>query len=154
MTQTNRDEKHRPNKTISIICGINALLSILAFFLPLGVIDHEYQISMYKFAIGGIQKEFFGASDFVSILFLLSLILSSVLLLLWAIFSFRRITKAIAIGIFASIYYIVQAIVFSSLVSYLMSTHYIGSFFVVCYFCISNIVLAILQYKKYKKGLK
>ena len=121
-------------------------------FLPFAVIDNKFIAGISRFVIAGIRKEYVGASDIYSILLFISLAVSLVLMLLWAIRSFRRAGRAWSIGLFSSIYYFVQYFIVRMMMHHHVSSAYLAAALSVDLICVINIVLAILQYKSIGKS--
>ena len=152
MGQQSKSTEGRPNTVLSVFCGISALLSITMNFAPLGVTYHGFTTGMIQFAIDGIQKEYLSIGDFESILLFVSLTASMILLLIWAIRSFKRSSKSWSIGLIASVYYAVQSWYELSLLGHYWRSAYRVPVLMIIFLTITNIVLVLLQYKSKKKN--
>ena len=152
MSQQSKSTEGRPNTVLSVFCGISALLSITMNFAPLGVTYHGVTTGMIQFAIDGIQKKYLSIGDFESILLFISLTASMILLLIWAIRSFKRSSKSWSIGLIASVYYAVQSWFVLSMMGRYWGSAYRVPILMIIFLTIANIVLVLLQYKSKKKN--
>ena len=152
MSQQSKSTEGRPNTVLSVFCGISALLSITMNFAPLGVISQRSTTGMIQFAIDGIHNEFLSIGDFESILLFVSLTASMILLLIWAIRSFKRSSKSWSIGLIASVYYAVQSWFVLSMMGRYWESAYRVPVLMLFFLTVANIVLVLLQYKSKKKN--
>ena len=156
MNETENRTDQKSNPIIDVICGLVALLSIGAMFIPYARDITEsspveiVSLSAFQFGISSAGGKLLGKDlSVLGIVALAVLALIAILLLIWAIRSFTHHDKAGKIGLIASILNTIVSVGMAVMLSH--SREFTAALAVVIVLIgAAGIVLSILQRKSHK----